>query len=370
MKILIATGIYPPDIGGPATYSKLLFDELPRRGINASVLSFGEVRSLPKILRHIAYFLKLIKYGKGCDIVLAQDPVSVGLPSLFYCKIFRKKLFVRVAGDYAWEQSCQRFGVTDDIDSFQKNKYGFKVETLRMIQSLVVRKSDKTITPSLYFKRLVSSWNKNDKNRVVTIYNGISLDIHREEKEVARKFLNLSMSEVIIISAGRLVPWKGFELLIEIIGDMAGDISGLKLVILGDGPDRQRLEKKVIDLGLQDKIIMPGMVSREIMFHYLCAGNVFVLNTSFESFSFQIVEAMAVGLPVIATKVGNLDEIISDGNDGILIPYNSREEIKVAILKVLKKSEFRENLSKCAVIKARNFSIDRTVDSLIGLINE
>ena len=93
MKILIATGIYPPDIGGPATYSKLLFDELPKRGIKVSVLSFGEVRGYPKIIRHFIFFLKLIIRGSDCGVVLAQDPVSVGLPSLVYCKIFRKRFF-------------------------------------------------------------------------------------------------------------------------------------------------------------------------------------------------------------------------------------------------------------------------------------
>jgi len=74
MKILIATGIYPPDIGGPATYSKLLKDELPDRGIDVKVLSFGEVRHLPKIIRHFSYFLKVLKLGKGANVIYAQDP--------------------------------------------------------------------------------------------------------------------------------------------------------------------------------------------------------------------------------------------------------------------------------------------------------
>ncbi len=82
MKILIATGIYPPDIGGPATYSKLLKDELPGRGIDVQVLSFGQVRHLPKIIRHFSYLLKILKLGRGVDVIYAQDPVSVGFPAL------------------------------------------------------------------------------------------------------------------------------------------------------------------------------------------------------------------------------------------------------------------------------------------------
>ena len=104
LKILICTGIYPPDIGGPATYSKLLFEELPKMGIETRVLSFGEVRHLPKILRHFVYFIKVLKMGRRADIIYAQDPVSVGLPAMLAAKILRKKFILKVVGDYAWEQ--------------------------------------------------------------------------------------------------------------------------------------------------------------------------------------------------------------------------------------------------------------------------
>src|SRR3989338_9957691 len=93
-NILICTGIYPPDIGGPATYSKLLFDELPKRGVGVDVLSFGQVRHLPKIIRHIIYFFKALKIGKRADIIFAQDPVSVGLPAMLAAKILRKKIYI------------------------------------------------------------------------------------------------------------------------------------------------------------------------------------------------------------------------------------------------------------------------------------
>ncbi len=102
MRILIATGIFPPDIGGPATYSKLLFDELPKRGFEVDVLSFGEVRKFPKIVRHFIYFLKVLSLGRKSDIIFVQDPVSVGLPVCIASKILRKKFALKIVGDYAW----------------------------------------------------------------------------------------------------------------------------------------------------------------------------------------------------------------------------------------------------------------------------
>ena len=155
MKILIATGIYPPDIGGPATYSKLLYAELLKRGYDVKILSFGEVRRLPKTIRHIVYFFKTLNRARKCDIIFAQDPVSIGLPAMTASKILRKKFLIRVAGDYAWEQSVQRFGCRDNIDDFQLKKYGFMVELFKMIQKFVVSRADKVIAPSHYFNKLV-----------------------------------------------------------------------------------------------------------------------------------------------------------------------------------------------------------------------
>ena len=80
-RILIATGLFPPEIGGPATYSKLLQDMLPDFGFWVTVLPFREVRRLPKLIRHVWYFWRVVRAGFYADIIFAQDPVSVGLPA-------------------------------------------------------------------------------------------------------------------------------------------------------------------------------------------------------------------------------------------------------------------------------------------------
>ena len=126
IKLVIATGIYPPSIGGPATYSKLLYDKFPSMGIDVSVETFDSVRMYPRVISHIIYFVRLLNTAIGKDIILAQDTVSVGLPALCVSKILRKPFFVRVPGDYAWEQSVQRFDVKEGIDEFQTKKYGLR----------------------------------------------------------------------------------------------------------------------------------------------------------------------------------------------------------------------------------------------------
>lgn len=359
VRLLIATGIYPPDIGGPATYTVLLEKELPKRGISVGVLPFTNFRKKPKIIRHLLYFWDCWKAASNADFVYAQDSVSVGLPSLLAAKFRKKKFFIRVAGDYAWEQAVQRFGVKDGIDDFQNKKYDWRTELLRKIQKWVVGNADLVITPSRYFQKLVGGWIKTP-DKVHVIYNGIKLD-----NTNTRMHTN-DTNRKTIISAGRLVPWKGFDVLIETMKDLPD----WKLVVVGDGPERENLELRIKNYELKDRIRLVGSVSRGELLQLLQSGSVFVLNTSFESFSFQTVEAMAAGLPVIATNIGNLAEIIENGEDGLLVEPNNKQQMLSAIKKIDTNYAFREKIIKNAKEKAKQFSISRTVDNLVDLLNE
>lgn len=353
MRILIATGIYPPDIGGPATYSKLLFDELPKKGVEVAVLSFGEVRTLPKIIRHIVYFFKLLKNARGANIIFAQDTVSVGFPALCVSKILQKRFFVRVPGDYAWEQATQRYRVTDSIDEFQNKKYSRRIEFLRKIQKLTVNGANTVITPSMYFKHLVSKWVKNPE-KVFCIYNGIDLS-------VIPKHTGIYESKT-IVSAGRLVPWKGFATLIKILRFLPE----WKLFIVGDGPMREELKKFSVQNGVESRVFFWGQIQREELIRKIQNSEVFVLNTSFESFSFQVVEAMVAGTPVITTKIGNLSEIIDDGKSGILVTPDDERALISAIRHLSSDKLFREKIITEARGKSQQFSVGNTSDSLLN----
>lgn len=354
MKILITTGIYPPDIGGPATYSKLLFEELPKRGIQTAVLSFGEVRRLPKLIRHISFFFKIISQHHDVDLIFAQDTVSVGLPSLLAAKLLGKRVFIRVPGDYAWEQSVQRFGVKENIDDFQNKKYGTAVELLRSIQKFVVDHADRAIAPSMYFRNLVAKW-VHHPEKVHCVYNGIDLSTIPAMQGYESKT---------IFTAGRLVPWKGFAALIESMKDMPE----WKLYIAGDGPFRPDLEKIAKENNVSDRVFLLGQIDRSSLIKRMQSCDVFVLNTHFESFSFQVVEAMAAGIPVITTNVGNLAEIVDDGKSGILITPDDRQAIVTACLELSSDITKRNNMIKAAKEKAQDFSIQKTVDNMANMI--
>ena len=126
MKVLIATPLYPPQIGGPAKYAQALSEWLPNVGHEAPVLSYGWVeRHLPSGVRHLWYFLRLLPQVFGVDAVFALDTWSVGLPALIAAKLARKKFLVRVGGDFLWEQYVERTGEMVKLSEFYKKPHKF-----------------------------------------------------------------------------------------------------------------------------------------------------------------------------------------------------------------------------------------------------
>ncbi len=349
MRILICTGIYPPDIGGPATYSKILNDELPKQGVGVSVLSFGEVRHLPKIIRHFVYFLKVLRMAGKSDIVFSQDPVSVGLPSMVAAKILRKKFILKIVGDYAWEMWMQKSEIRNpksetnhnfiNLENFQNKKFDWLTELRRRIERWVAKKADKIIVPSQYLKKIILMWGISE-DKINVVYNSFEVPVLPDK---------LNLIGFNIISVGRPVPWKGFKMLAEIIPEIMKEIPDVKLHIISNRP-------------------------REEVLKYLRSGDIFVLNTGYEGFSHQILEAMAMGIPVITTNVGGNPEIINpstgSGQVGILVEYNSKEQIKNAILKLYKDKSLRDKIIQNAKEKIKEFSKEKMIRETIKTLCE
>jgi glycosyltransferase involved in cell wall biosynthesis len=355
ITILIATGIYPPDIGGPATYSKLLHDELPRKGIGVRVLSFGEVCRFPRIFRHFFYFIKVLKRAKKVDIVYAQDPVSVGFPAMLATKILRKKFYLKVVGDYAWEQYLQKKG-SDFIspDDFQKQKFDFLTELRRRIERKTAKEAEKIIVPSNYLKNIVKAWGV-EENKIKVIYNAFTPAIIKEKREALRD--KFKIDEFSIFTIGRLVPWKGFSLLIDIIKDFPD----LKLIIAGDGPDRKKLEEKVKKLKLDERVKFTGRIKHKEVYQYKKACDLFILNTGYEGFSHNLLEALYIGIPIITTKVGGNPELIKDNFNGLLVSYNNKRELSEAIKKIINNNDLAIELANNGKKGILNFSKEKMI---------
>ena len=365
MKILICTGIYYPDIGGPATYSKLLFDELPKKGVFVEVLSFGEVRRLPKIIRHYAYYKRVKKIARNFDVIYVQDPVSVGLPTALACEKQNKKFVLKVVGDYAWEhyqnQKSNLKSQNEEFiypERFWNIKFDLKTELLKRIEKFVEERAEKIVVPSKYLKNIVKGWGV-DENKISVIYNAFSPADIVEEKYSLR--IRFKITGITIFSVGRLVPWKGFETLIEIMKELPNNT---RLLIAGDGPDYEKLQNKIKNLNLGNRVFLLGRLEHDDLLKKIKASDIFVLNTGYEGFSHQLLEVMNVGTPIITTDVGGNPEIIKNEKDGLLVGYDNKEQIKEAILKLAGNRVLADRLAKNAKDKVKNFDQEKMLEEI------
>lgn len=320
------------------------------------VLSFGRVRHKPKIIRHISYALMLLWHARKSDLIFAQDASSVGFPAILASFVLGKLFLVRVPGDYAWEQS-ERFGVSEGMEEFQNKRHNRKIEKLKNIQRFVVRNSDAVIAPSRSFAEIIKRWTPN-RNEINAIYNGI--DIASIDKAAA----GVSVRPKTIISAGRLVHNKGFGMLIKAMKKLPE----WSLEIAGAGPERSNLEKLVETEGLTNRVRLLGSLERNELIKKIAGSEIFALNTYYETFSFQVVEALAIGTSVITTRTGSLREIITDGTNGLLVEPNSELEFLAAVGRIHGDQALKNRLIMEGKKRASDFSVESTVEAVRKII--
>ena len=154
-----------------------------------------------------------------------------------------------------------------------------------------------------------------------------------------------------IISIGRLCPFKGFKTLIQAFSNLSQHYPKLTLTIYGEGQERENLENLIVSLNLRDKVYLPGAIKN--VQEALIKADLFIFPSHYEGFPNALCEAMAVGLPVIASNCsGNID-IIREGVDGRLFPIGDIESLTKIALELLKDAEQRRYLSENA-LKIRN----------------
>src|SRR3989344_2808133 len=120
MRILIATGIYPPEIGGPAEYAKNLKEVWSKHGHKVTVRVFSQFNFLPTGVRHLVYFCYILPAILKADLILALDTFSAALPSVLAAKMLRKKIILRTGGDFLWESYVERTGELVLLRKFYK----------------------------------------------------------------------------------------------------------------------------------------------------------------------------------------------------------------------------------------------------------
>ena len=372
MRILITTGIFPPEIGGPATYVPIIASTLSERGHRVCVIAPEEkgmdcpildppyqIIRFPhaRFLRFVNYFIELwrafsiiLKHVNDYEIIYIN---GLNLAATLVCLLKRKPSIVKVVGDGAWEFAYNRGWTSLNLDEFQTAK-GWRFEILRLMSHTAAKRANTVIVPSHYLARIVNTW-RISKSRIKVICNAISIDCGNNEI-----FLPEGFSEGFrLLMVGRMIPLKRIEQVIDILPTL----DGAKLVIVGAGPLFTDLNNQVKRLRLFARVYFTGPISHKEVWSLLkYYANVLIINSVHETSPHVILEAMNFGVPVVATAVGGIPELIQDRNTGILIQPDSPQQLIDALHLLQTEIQLRKTLSEDARRFVKRFSIECMVN--------
>lgn len=289
---------------------------IPRIGLQFSgVFYFLSVLGLVLILRRNCKF----------DLILAYWTYPDGYVAALFSKMFKVPLIIRPRGS--------------DINIIAQNK------KLRPYVIAALEKADKVITVSAALKEKVKELGI-DENKISVITLGINQDrffmIGRQE---ARERLGLPQEQRIILFVGNLVPIKGIDVFLKAMHILKSrGTSNCMLCLVGSGPLKENLCNLITDLSLQDCVRMVGGVSNQNLRLWMNASDLFCLPSHNEGWPNVLMEALACGIPVVATNVGGIPEIINDKKLGVLIPPKNPEMFAQGIKEALNKEWDRDIL--------------------------
>lgn len=223
-------------------------------------------------------------------------------------------------------------------------------------RNLIARWADAFIAVSESGRRAMVELERIPAEKVVLIRNGAPALIHADPSK-ARKELGIPSGAPVAVSVGHLRKEKAFDLLIEAIALLTPQHPQLQLMIAGEGPERESLERMIEKLGLAGRVRLLGQ--RADVSSILAAADVAVCCSDFEGGPLSVLEYMQAGLPVVATRVGGLPELIEDGSTGFLVPPRDPPALANRMAILLDDPELRRRLgSRGRDTQVRDYEID------------
>ncbi len=375
MRITLVSNIFPPAVGGPATHIYHLAMTLHALGhrVRAVVCTddpadtvrppFPLVRvswAVPVPLRYALVFWHTWRAALRSDVVYIN---GIELPSSLGARLAGRPRVLKVVGDWAWESALRR-GLTDlGVEDFQHARHTLRVGALRWIERMYCRLANLIVVPSAYVGELVSGWGV-PRERIRIIHNALPHEPRTDLTRDAAK-TELGFRGPVVCNVSRLYAWKRVD---ELIRMVPGFDAGAILVIVGDGPERPRLEQVAAETGVADRVRFVGAVPHERVAAYLRAADVVVLNTRYEGLSHTLVEARWVGVPIVTTDIGGNREILTHDQNALLVPPGDTDAFTAAVNRVLGDRELAARLVAAGKQGVEHFRWNRLIDETLELL--
>jgi glycosyltransferase involved in cell wall biosynthesis len=351
MKVLVVSGIWPPDVGGPASHAPELAAFLRSHGHKVEVVTTADEapapqpyrvdwvsRRKPVGVRHAMVAARIKARARHADVVYATS--MIGRAALGAAAA-RRPLVIKLTTDEAYERSQRRGLFHGDMDAFQRDGGDLRLRALRRSRDAALRRATRVVSPSAYLRDMAVSWGV-PPERALVIPNPAPDLPSLPAREDARAALDIDGP--MLAFAGRIGRQKALEVGLAAVAQVAG----ISLLVAGDGPERKEMERRAGELRLAGRARFLGPLPRDKVLELFRAADATLLSSAWENFPHTVVESLAVGTPVIATSVGGVPEVVKDGENGLLVPPGDPKALAAAIHRFYGEAGLRERLADAA----------------------
>lgn len=328
MRLLIVTPIFPPQIGGPASYVGGLFERLQKQHqVQVVTFSPSKISNKKKVFsvstsgtmltRQARLLLQLLTLTQNKQIIYAQGTIVVGVASLIVSKLKRIPFFIKFVGDEVWEAMAEAGITKETLDAFYVRTHAASPKL--WLHRLVLRLASSIIVPSNYLKDFLVSAHGISASKICVIPNAVEISSDATTKR--------SKDPHKLVYVGRLVPWKHVDQIIEAVS-LARKTKSWNLTIVGDGVERSNLENLVNKLHAESWVTFMGKCSKTQTLQEIASAERLVLYSSYEGQPHALIEAMLLKTTIIASNIPPHVELL--GADG-LVPLNNPQALAQAV---------------------------------------
>ena len=373
MNVVVVSGIWPPDVGGPASHAPALADALLEGGHGVEVVTTADAapaprpyrvrwvpRRKPALLRHLAVVREVRRAARSADRVYATTMVR---RAALGSALARRPLVVKLVADEAFERERRSGRFTGTLEEFQELRGGLRVRALRATRNAALRRAGRVVVPSAYLREIAVGWGLTP-SRVTVVPNPAPELPRLPSRDEARAALDVH--GFALGTAGRLTAQKALGDALEAVAR----VDGVELLVVGDGPERTALERHASELGLAERVRFLGAGTRDDVVRLFRAVDAGLLTSAWENLPHTLLEALAVGTPVIATAVGGIPEVVADGENGLLVPPGDVDAIAAAIDRLRTDDDLRGSLAGAAAASVEDLAepriLQRIVQAVVG----
>lgn len=349
MKILIATPIYPPEIGGPATYTKEVCERLHDQH-SITVMAYTDEREAfpgtklvtvskrrPMLVRLIKYFLAVWKESKHVDVIYVQNAMAAGIPVALVSILRGIPFILKFVGDEAWERATQLRQTSKRLEEFLEHPEGnIRIRLMMLAQGFALRRAKIVTTPSQYLGLAIMKAYRIDPERVITNYNA-------SDETVTLPF---TPSRIIhqIATTARLTAWKGVDGLIKATAILKKQYPDIRCVVAGEGPEMENLIALAKELDVEKEVTFLGKISRAETWQLRKNSEVYVLNSTYEGLPHTVLTSFAAEIPTVATNIPGTNEAVYHEKTGLLVEAENPEEVAIAVARLFEDIPLQKTL--------------------------